>query len=241
MELTKNDKKNRSEPSFDIHWLEPITKMTEEQKELSEYVIDDIALLREDFGGDNFLDSRIRNATSILNKLLIEGNLLKAWRFNIGKLSHPVITAPRLEYFMNVDPSRAIINAVAGGAHLGGIYHALGITNKGSIPIEPPANTNPIAHKFKMSAYLEATSLILDGVAISRFNLIKYVANKAGGKHIDFKLKDKKEFIALKNGKDYFNYFGKNAINIELQSIIQLLISAEDINYLEERIRKNLK
>lgn len=214
--------------------------MTEEQKELSEYVLDDIALLREDFGGNDFLDSRIRNASAILNKLLNEGNLLKAWRFNIGKLSQPIITAPRLEYFMNVDPSRGILNAVAGGAHLGGIQHALGIVNKGRISLEAPANTDPIEHKFKLNTYLEATGLILDGVAISRFNLIKYVANKAGGKHIDFKLKDQKEFIALRNGKDNFSYFGKNAINIELHSIIQLLVGAEDILLLEERIRENL-
>ena len=78
-------------------------KMTRQEIELSKIVLEDLIILTEDFGGDEFQDSRIRNASSIMNKLFNEGNLMKAWRINIGKLSQPFIYAPRLEYFSSID------------------------------------------------------------------------------------------------------------------------------------------
>lgn len=211
--------------------------MTDEQKELLGYVLEDLQLLREDFGGDSFMDNRIRNASSILNKLFNENNFFHAWRICFGYTSQPEIIAPRLEYFIKADYAKSIVNAVAGGAHLHGIVHAIGMQNIGNKTVNVPDTINPIEHKYKLKAYFESGGLILNRVPISRFNIIKYVANKAGGKHIDFKLKEKPEFVALKEGKDVFNYFGKNAINVELHSMIQLIVNSPDTIRLEEKIK----
>lgn len=213
-------------------------KMTRQEIELSKIVLEDLIILTEDFGGDEFQDSRIRNASSIMNKLFNEGNLMKAWRINIGKLSQPFIYAPRLEYFSSIDYNNSIVHGLAGGAQLNGIEHALGIINKGSTPISLSKDVNPINHKFKFSKYFESLGLILFSQPISRYTLIKYVANKAGGKHIDFDLKEKKEFIALEKGKEVFNYFGKNSLNVELHSIIQAVTKSKDILKLREKINE---
>lgn len=214
--------------------------MTEEQIKLSQIVLEDLDLLEEDFGQGEFKDSRIRNASSIMNKLFNEGNLMKAWRYNISKLNQPFIIAPRLEYFMNIDINKSIIHALAGGAELGGIVHAIGMTNRGSALSTPP-NINPVEHKYNFKKYFESTGLILYSHPISRFSLIKFVANKAGGKHIDFKLDSKKDFEILDKGKDVFNYFGKNGLNVELHSIIQCVIKSPDIEKLRKVIRGNPK
>jgi hypothetical protein len=212
--------------------------MTSEQYKLCKIVLEDLDLLEEDFGGDNFQDSRIRNASSIMNKLFNEGNLIRAWKAAISPISQPFIHGPRLEYFSNIDVNKNIINAVAGGAVLGGIVHAIGMTNKGNKAFPSPPNVNPIEHKFSFKKYFESAGLILSSHKISRFMIIKYVANKAGGKHIDFRLNDKKDFVHLENGKDAFNYFGKNALYIELHSIIQLVLKSKDIIKLREVIRR---
>lgn len=214
--------------------------MTNDQIELSKIVIEDLEILEEDFGGNTFQDSRIRNASSIMNKLFNENNLMKSWRIHNSKISQPFIIAPRLEYYQNVDINKTILHGLAGGAELEGVQHALGIVNEGRNAINLPNNINPIEHRFKFEKYFESTGLILFKEPISRYTLIKYVANKAGGKHIDFNRgskKDKKEFIALDKGKDVFNYCGKNALNVELHSIIQAITKSDDIIKLREKIK----
>ena len=217
--------------------------MNYQQKELSKFVLEDLELLFEDFGGTTFQDKRIRNASAILNKLFNEDNLMRAWRFNVGSMTVPMLIAPRLEYFIEADTYKQITHAIAGGATLEGAEYALAIVNTGQTGISVQPSIDPISHKYKIKEYFESVGLILFGEQISRFNLIKYVANKAGGKHIDFtrtsKL-EKEKYEKIDQGIDVFNIFGKNAVNVELHAIIQNVHKSDDIQYLMTRIRNNI-
>ncbi len=213
--------------------------MTDEQIQLSKYVLEDLEILAEDFNRDEFQDKRIRNASAILNKLFNEGNLMKAWRYNVGNVRSPTLTAPRIEFFIEADVHKDLVHAVAGGAHLGGIYHALGILNKGSTALQIDPKINPIEYKYKLTEYFESSGLVLFSEPISRFTLIKYVANKAGGKHIDFLRSEKdeeKKFKKLDAGLEVFNIYEKNAVNVELHAIIQTICNSKDIQLLMEKI-----
>ena len=216
---------------------------TLEEKQLCKIVLEELEILNDDFNKDEFQDSRIRNASSILNKLLNEDNLMKAWRINFGK-TFPIVTAPRLEVFINADLKKKLIHGLAGGANFQGIYYALTIFNEGPSPIEiHDDKINPHEYKYKLDDYLEAAGLVLFSKPVSRFTLIRYVANKMGGKHIDFKRskKEKVQYEALDLGINFFNINGKNGANLELHSIIQALCNSEDIKKLMEAIKTSQK
>jgi hypothetical protein len=216
--------------------------MEKNNKLLLQYVYEDLQILEEDFGSDTFQGARIRNASAILNKLFNENNLQKAWRFAVSNIRSPYIFGPRLEYLIENDPSKLIVNGVAGGANLDGIFYALAIVNEGNRSIDINPNIDPINHKYKLNEYFESIGLILNKKSISRFEIIKYSANKAGGKHIDFKRNESTDntYKLIDEGLNNFKIFDKNTLELELHSIIHNVLKSEDIVLLRSKLKEQI-
>ena len=204
-----------------------------ESLEVIRIVQEDLNDLFEDFGGDDYIDSRIRKASSTLNMLLIENNLSRAYKLAFGMLAEIRVKSPSLEVFMNHDPNNTIVNGLAGGAHLKGIQYALYIKNEGSKSIDIPPNSNPIEIELKINSWLDRIGIIIDKTPIKRRFLLSYIANKKGGKHIDGKRGNSKKDIIYKLLDEKFDFFiiydKKNAVYLELHSMIQSLMHSIDI------------
>lgn len=219
--------------------------MINEKVKTLKTVLEDLNDLFDEFNTDIFQDSRIRKSSATLNLLLIEGILLRAWRFAVSNITTPYIVAASLNPFIENDPQKTIEMAMAGGAHLNGIFYALPMITKGGKNVEPKDDTNPTALKRKLGQYINDPGLVFEGKSISRSTIIQYLANKQGGKHLDFKRgksKKEKDYLLLDKYAEYvFDILGKkNAVNLEVHSIIQALAKSEDIKYLMMKIKTEL-
>jgi hypothetical protein len=207
--------------------------MNEQSKEIITIVKEDLLDLFQDFGGDDYIDSRIRKSASTLNMLLIENNLKNAYRLMYGNLAKIKIVSPSLDLFVKYDTDNKIVNAVAGGAHLKGIHYALAITNEGKETIQLPEDINPINIELVIDKWLIGTGLIINKIPVSRQILITYIANKKGGKHLDYKRGEKRKDQLYKLLDENQNTLvfddKKNAIYLELHAIIQCLMNSPDI------------
>lgn len=197
-------------------------------------------------------DDSLRRDCVVLHKLLIEGNLGNAWRA-VGFTKEPRILAPVLETIG--DRKRADF-IQTGGAHYGGIeIRDLEIHSDDSPPNEY-AKSGPGIYVEKEPAYkrtkkplwltefLNDTCMIIEGIEISRNDLIVYIANTLGGKHIDWQREFKHQsgraakFEALDSVFQTMKTAGKESIYFELLSIVQSLANSRDIHKLIKKIRQ---
>lgn len=166
----------------------------------------------------------LRRGSAQLCHLLVEGNLLRAWR-SMGFQNQPIIPAPRLESCLRDHAGIAI--GVAGGGEYEGVKAALAVVRKAKLEAPQPKEEE-VTHPFKLTKFLTSCSLVINGKRIKREEIIKYVANKLGGAHYDERRLEP-AFAALDNAGTAINFLGKNAVYFELLSIGQLLANAPDI------------
>jgi hypothetical protein len=195
-----------------------------DQKELIRVVVSDLDHLAGTWNQKLVSDDDLRRGSAQLRHLLIEGNLLRAWRA-MGFDKQPIIPAPRLESCLQNHAS--IVIGVAGGGEYEGIKAALALMREAGVE-SPPANEEEVAHPFKLTKFITSCSLVVNGKRIKREEIIKYVANKLGGTHYDQRRLEP-AFSALDNAASAINFLGKNAVYFELLSIGQLVANAPDI------------
>jgi hypothetical protein len=209
--------------------------MSKEQRYLVNLVREDLTYLKEKWDQE-ISDESLRRSSNVLRNLLVEDQLGRAWRI-IGFEKQPVIRAPDLErYIDDLDISRIML-AQAGGA----VYHGMEIVvfTAGKYALSPEqirkrAQKNPDALKrqFYLKEYLDSLCMVIKGNRIYRRELIKYVANKLGGTHVDFRRNPSNEterkYIALDSIPHNLEVGEKRAIYLELLSIGQSIATAAD-------------
>jgi hypothetical protein len=93
------------------------------------------------------------------------------------------------------------------------------------------------AEELTLDQYLHIPCMIIGEIDIDRIELIKYVANKLGGAHLDFSRSNKQleqKFLASDN-LHQFQRVEKNIIPYELLSIGQELINSKHVQRLMKR------
>lgn len=147
-------------------------------------MLEDLALLRNTWN-DDIAPARLRNDSAILRKLLIHGDLARAWR-DSGRQGEPRVTAPDLKHYLGDFDRKKIVLAQAGGATYRGLTLALNMVVEGAV--SPGAHYPEGESPFKelpLSRFVDGPTIVAGGVAVKRSDLIKYVANKMGGAHFD--------------------------------------------------------
>ena len=198
-----------------------------------EIVRADLAYLRDEWD-DTVDDHSLRRSSTVLRRLLVQGDLLRAWR-EVGLPGQPQITASTLAPVLARVPRSEIRFAAAGGAKYQGAElrgallrnRALSAGDvKRSYEDGMPSNTQ------SLTAFTDAICVIVKGKPVSRRLLIKYVANKLGGAHVDTRRGPKPEdqIFALLDGARDITLLGKPAVYFELLSIGQALSAAEDVD-----------
>jgi hypothetical protein len=167
----------------------------EDVAEVLRLVRDDLAFLRS-LNYSRPSRTEIRVASSILRRLLHEGMYLGAWRL-AGLESDPSVSAVDLQAVVSGVEPRYIHYAYAGGAKTEGAHH------KGHVLLVIPRaevqadgqdvvlrrvqqHIKPgVTRTFSLQQFCASPAVISGASAVSRIDVVRYVANKLGGVHWD--------------------------------------------------------
>jgi hypothetical protein len=205
------------------------TDVTADELELIRTVAADLRYLKQTLRADVDNDT-LRRVSTTLRLLLAEGAYGRAWRA-AGFDKEPEIPARELRRSLGyIRDLRAVNYAQAGGGSgppgLGMRFGALLTLGRELTAAEREDEAKmaaPLDVAYRLSEFLASPSVIIEGLMISRQQVIQYVANKLGGAHLDFKRDPQREpaFLALDRIGPYYGMTGRPAVYFELLSIGQ--------------------
>ena len=188
-------------------------------------------------------DVSLRNSSSILRRLLLDGDGNKAYRIawqKIGFQGVPRIVAVDSEelIFGNKEriPADKIGLAVAGGAkYHGAIIQYFRFLNFACTPNEVKRDYEHgkflMEHpkEYKLNKYLKTTALVVKGIKFTQYDVIDYVSNKLGGVHIDLtRNREKDDKFKVLDDSISLQILNKDYVYYQLLSIGQALAQSED-------------
>lgn len=158
-------------------------------------IIEDIELLGNLWQRDNVTNSELRNSSHILRRLLIYQDLQKCANPRKHELR---IETPNNKILITAARNKVLEFFQSGGTTILGVWFRASTVAKG--------NDEKLSRLFKgfnpedkidlkLTSFLKQPVFYLDNSFISRADVIKYVANKAGGPHFDTKRNEKEQII----------------------------------------------
>lgn len=194
---------------------------------LEALVLNDLAYLAESWTTP-ITEYSVMKESAVLRRLLVDnGAILQRYRRSIGLKGEPHVRAIDLRAALGSDYAQAAF-ATAGGGVVGGITLVLPLFSERELTT-PPATAFPTVTT-TLSRYLSSSCMVVDGLAVTRIQLIKYVANKLGGVHYDTKRKpDEKIFRMLDVRRRQFATLDVDLVHFEVLCIGQHLLRAPDI------------
>lgn len=215
--------------------------------DLIEMVSDDLEYLAKEFH-HTAEDAEIRRGSAVLRKLISDGLLADAARevdIDISIMALEIraaLTLPEFRFYQ------------LGGGRCNG-YRQCHATVRGGAPTDEEIKSlfaskpNGQIDKKKLislNSYIDQPSYVLNGMTISHREVVKYVANKLGGTHLDSSRRDAKlldeKFRVLDSIRTMVEmvYTNKNSIYFELLSIGQCISDSRDIHKLRRRLKEVL-
>ena len=207
--------------------------------ELVETVASDLIFVMEKW--DNEIDDQsLRRSSPILRRLLVDGELQRAWK-HAGFIKEPLITASTLDLILRTVELPKIRMASCGGASYKGteIRGATEIAEVLPVEVMEQLRQRGLPEvQLGLRAFSEATCLVLNGRAISRRDLIKFVANRLGGVHSSSKVERKNEdtYRLLDSARNTYTIAEKPAVFFELLAAGQALARSEDLRTFVSRL-----
>lgn len=178
-------------------------------------------------------ESVLREMSARLRRLLIEGTLQRYRKQVVGV---------RGEVRVELPPSSGtgagvVFHQAGGGTRQGMQIGGVQVWDRALTPEEIRAQfdafkaSEAAPRTLPLSRWLSETCIEAGGARISRHDVIKYVANKLGGVHLDERRSEAKEpgFIALDRIRDAFRVADLDAVYHELASIGQQLAACPDV------------
>lgn len=210
--------------------------VTKSEDYLIKTVVEQLRYLRHEWNQNVELTSVIRNS-NVLRMLLVDGNLVKAWR--LCSYTYPIrLRAFTLSNIITEIGRDKILAAFTGGALHRGARFGLGVLTLAEDRDRKTGEENPHTEELTLDNYLKIPCMIIQGTDINRVELIKYVANKLGGTHIDFQRKENKpleqKFVLL-DGLHNYEQVDENVIPYQLLSVGQELVTSKHIQRLMKR------
>lgn len=200
-------------------------------------------------------DDSLRRDCVVLHKLLVEGELGRAWRA-VGFQKEPKILAPVL---VTVGDRRRADFIQTGGASFGGVevrdvelHYDDSLppeyANKGSgVFVRKEPASKRARQPLWLPRFVDDICIVITGIEVSRRDLIIYIANTLGGKHMDWGREFKQQqqrrakFEALDSVFMTMETAKKNSVYFELLAIGQAMAKSRDIGKLIKKIRQTNK
>lgn len=195
-------------------------------------VREDLLYLQDEWG-TSIEDGPLRRGSVVLRRLLVDGDLGRAWR-KVHFNGEPKVEASSLRPILERHPRRKELHfASAGGAEYGGIQvRGALMTSRPMTEAESKvsASLGILSETLGLRKFTQATCLVIKRQPITRQKLIQYVAIKLGGVHHDDRrgAKDVK-FKLLDQVVAEIQIAGKSAVYFELLSCGQALSKSDDI------------
>lgn len=217
--------------------------LSENDRELLGIVLDDLKHIQKE-SNPECSDHQLRRISVQLRGLLVEDRLFRAWRTLGLQPKAPAIIAQRLRTdHLDENALAVAAGGQIGGASIAGVQFMPGVvaTPEDAKRMYEQGKAD-LEYKFSLSEYKDSCAIFVKGKRVKRVQLVKYVANKKGGAHLDASRKDEEIYSLLDAAgenlvfggtkSDSINVPGKNAIYLELLSIGQNVSSAPDIQRL---------
>lgn len=174
-------------------------------QELIRGVVSDLEYLRSDWN-QTIEDDSLRRASTVLRRLLVNGDLQKVWKA-AGFEKEPKIKAADLNSQLRGVRTKDIDWAFAGGGLYAGMQVGALVNSvakgKGTIAYSLLVNGKDDVGRYSQESeiyksvglgkFLLDSSIILKGKVIPRSAVIEYVANKIGGAHFDIRRDESKK------------------------------------------------
>jgi len=207
--------------------------------ELIKIVSEDLEFIAKEWNSEDIGEQNLRRSSSVLRRLLIEGDLYKASK---------IIGFGQIKVFVTKehDPLPGLVySQTAGGKHRGMEISKPSVCNRALTEEE-------IGELFRqgreeditgLPVFLKKSGITINGVKINGEEIIKYVCNKLGGAHYDTKRYSKNKNIEEKYNlldlsKDTVRLSDMNSVYYELLSIGQKLVNSEDIKKLQINLKE---
>ena len=196
-------------------------------------VIDDLLYIRDGWG-EQISDGELRRGSAVLRRLLIHGELQRAWKA-AGNKSQPTVPAVLLPEL----PFSVVEFASAGGAQFNGMQVSAVFSAKPGTRLPDKlkeqlsalSKAGELVRNLRLSEFLSASCLVVDGVPVSRRQLVTFVANKLGGAHYDPSRDDKDGpfFRLLDKARTVWTVSDKPAVYLEVLAVGQALSRSADL------------
>jgi hypothetical protein len=170
----------------------------------------------------------LRVASASLRFLLVDDNLVRAWR--ASRLGGPIVVEANC---FSAPPDSSAVAFCGGAEILPGVPVSI---SWGDVDL--------VKKRLNLKDFLNSACIYFKGTAISRHNLIKYVANTKGGSHYDpggvspksqakkFEILRTLENEGMSGLEVAMN--GRNPVHHELASVIQSIISSPELQKLSQ-------
>lgn len=201
------------------------------KRELIENARSDLRHLR-DVWSDSVSDEDIRRGCAQLRRLLVDGDLRRAWKETSGA-GEPQVSAYRFtDEFLR--GRTACSFAYPGGARVGRLTFFGGSAFSRAMSIEEIKSLSQVSAESDMglSDFVEGPGLVVNGNLIARRMVIKFVANVLGGVHSQtgrLRKKEQAEYDMLESVRNRLDPGGKPLIHFEVLSYGQALTSSQQV------------
>jgi hypothetical protein len=211
--------------------------------ELLELVRDDLIYLKNEWNNE-ISDSALRRSSNVLRNLITYDLLGKASR-HLNYDYRIKSNAIEKEKLLNLFPQDKINLFVAGGANYGNVMIenllelGMVLQQKDISNLMDVLNSTKVRNEYSLENYKSLTTIIVNGIIISKNNLIQYIANKKGGTHYDTKRESNNKGDIYKKIDEIFKTYeiaGKNIAYFELLSIGQEIVENKHTDILLEKI-----
>jgi hypothetical protein len=206
-----------------------------------ETVASDLTFLMNEWDCD-IDDQSLRRSSPILRRLLVEGELQRAWK-HAGYSKEPTIVAPTFDPIVRIMERSDIRMAASGGATHQGIEHYYVTEIARALPTETmqewgTGSTESVTIQLGLRAFTEAPCLILNGQEVCRRDVIKFVANRLGGVHSSSKAERKNEQVyrLLDSARTTYTVGDKPIVFFQILAAGQSLAKSEDLRVFVERV-----
>jgi len=195
-------------------------------------------------------DATVRRGTSILRRLLLEGDLQRAWR-KFGFKGQPIVTGPDIIGMIrshHIDDISRVERAIYPGA----FEHGHGKQTSGFIiysgtrpPLDPDMASDWVQVEWPLSNFIKAPCIVVDGEIATRRDVIQYFAKRLEGVHPKKeKIRPKDRPFVERLDKIYRTVGGlgplhREGLNSQLLAIGQAIGRSEDLEKLCQVIRQD--
>lgn len=209
----------------------------DEANDLLTVVREDLRYLKEGWK-DGLDDASLRRASPVLRRLLVHGDLQRAW-IAAGLARQPLIDALCLDLALEGIDRKRVVFASAGGSTHQGVHVAGVLIRDYAVPREQfggRAGRGLPLRPFALTEFMGSPAMTFRARTIARAEVVKYVANKLGGDHHDTARnpdRDQTYMFLDRTAKDFqFRMLDKPIVYFELLSIGQAVANSKDVQRL---------